>query len=101
MSDKYLRRTTILFKRGEKFDEELLEMLEEVTPSSNFSPKIKELAYEYLKMTQPKIYNSVVNKVNTSENSENKAEKGAKQPKTAQKSDSDDNKLFESLLKIH
>ena len=67
MSGKYLRRTTILFKKDERFDEELLEMLGEITPSNNFSPKLKELAYEYLKLTKPKVYEEVVKRLDNIE----------------------------------
>lgn len=71
MSDKYLRRTTIFFVNGDTFDEELLEMLRSITPERNIGVKLKELASEYLKMSQPKLYEQVVEKLEADKQQDN------------------------------
>ena len=65
MSDKYLKRTTVFFAKGDMFDKELFEMLRAITPERNFATKLKELASENLKLTQPKLYEQVVEKLSS------------------------------------
>ena len=78
MSDKYLKRTTVLFKKGDKFDEELLEMLTSVTSERYIGAKLKELASEYLKMSQPKLYQQVVDKLSNAPQVDNVVKSSAK-----------------------
>lgn len=61
---KYFKRSTVLFKEGDLFDEELYEMLIAITPERNFPTKLKELASEHLKLTQPELYKQITSEKN-------------------------------------
>lgn len=79
--DNYLKRTTVFFRKNDRLDEELYEMLTISTTERNIGKKLKELASEYLRTTQPELYQQAVENLNNGQTDEIKPVEESKQIK--------------------